>query len=112
METTVRMIDVISETLLEDTVAGDPLHLMNYGDLVWIVAKMTGEGMAHFSLEFPNLGALTYPADVFVDEIPTCVEMKVSITLIRDAFNSSPPEQNIYHFADDISICIFVNENI
>ena len=86
METAVRMIDVISETLLEDTVAGDPLHLMNYGDLVWIVAKMAGEGMAHFSLEFPNLGALTYPADVFVDEIPTCIELKVSMTLIRDDF--------------------------
>ena len=27
-------------------------------------------------------------------------------------FNSSPPEQNDRHFADDIFICIFANEKL
>ena len=77
METAVRMIDVISETLLEDTVVGDPLHLMHYGDLVWVVAKMAGKALSNFSLTFNDLGTIKYPDEVFVDDVPTCVEMKV-----------------------------------
>ena len=82
METAVRMMDVISETLLEDTVAGDPLHVMNYGDLVWVVAKMTGDDIASSSLNFPDLGAIKYPAEVFVDEVPPCAKLKVSVPLM------------------------------
>ena len=33
-----------------------------------------------------------------------------TLTTEQTAFNSSPPGQNGCHFADDIFICVFVNE--
>ena len=76
MATQVHVIDVLSETLLEDKGLGDGETVLDFDHMTIIVAKHHGREMSSLDI-ITEHGMMQFPEVVFVDIVPDCVESRV-----------------------------------